>query len=248
MPLDGLAAAGAGGLDDFRVGAAREIVALLRQLADANTFVHLNGAGGRVLTTTLWAVDPVRGSMSFAADADEPDTQSLIEGDEAVVVAYLDSVKLQFDVHGLVLVRGPRGSTIGAALPPVIYRFQRRHAYRVRPLLRSVPLARVCHPTVAGAPLALRVIDVSIGGCALFLPDDAPALRPGVQLEGVAIELDADTRLIADLRLQHVTAINPDAHGTRLGCEFVQPSGDMLRALQRFIDQTQKRRRMMALD
>lgn len=247
MPLDGLAA-GAGGLDAFRVTAPREIVALLRQLADANTFVHLNAAGGRVLTTTLWAIDAERGTLSFAADADEPDTPSLIEGDEAVVVAYLDNIKLQFDVHGLVLVRGKRGSTIGAALPSVVYRFQRRHAYRVRPLLRSVPLARVAHPQVEQALLALRVIDVSIGGCALFLPDGVPPLRPGVQLERVAIELDADTRLVADLRLQHVTAINPDSHGTRLGCEFVRPSGDMLRALQLFIDQTQKRRRMMALD
>jgi flagellar brake protein len=34
----------------------------------------------------------------------------------------------------------------------------------------------------------------------------------------------------------------------RLGCEFNRPSGDMERTLQRFIDQTQKRRKLMALD
>ena len=34
----------------------------------------------------------------------------------------------------------------------------------------------------------------------------------------------------------------------RLGCEFVRAGGDALRALQRFIDQTQKRGKLLALD
>ena len=64
----------------------------------------------------------------------------------------------------------------------------------------------------------------------------------------VLVDLDADTRFHANLRLQHVTAITPDSKGVRLGCEFVNASSDALRNLQRYIDQTQKRRRLMALD
>jgi c-di-GMP-binding flagellar brake protein YcgR len=48
--------------------------------------------------------------------------------------------------------------------------------------------------------LALRVLDVSIGGCALLLPADVPALEPGVTLQGVEIELDADTRFVVTCR------------------------------------------------
>jgi c-di-GMP-binding flagellar brake protein YcgR len=40
----------------------------------------------------------------------------------------------------------------------------------------------------------LRVLDVSIGGCALFLPSDLPMVEPGIQVRGVQMALDPDTR------------------------------------------------------
>jgi c-di-GMP-binding flagellar brake protein YcgR len=91
------------------------------------------------------------------------------------------------------------------------------------------------------------VIDISIGGCALFLPVDVPAMNAGVLLPNVCIELDSDTRLDVNLRLQHVTSLNGEARGVRLGLEFVRAGGDALRTLQRFIDLTQKRGKLMAL-
>jgi c-di-GMP-binding flagellar brake protein YcgR len=247
MPLDALSAAH-GGLDDFRITSPREIAAMLRQFQDGNLLLNLNGSNGGMLSTTLWSVDAVKGKLSFSADADAPVTQQLVDSEEVVVVGYLDSIKVQFDVGNLVLVRSPGGSAISTAFPRELFRFQRRNAFRVRPLLRSTPLARVRHPAIAEMQLALRVLDVSIGGCALFLPDDVPAMQPGTVMNQVQMDLDADTRFHASLRLQHVTGINPDSGGVRLGCEFVNAGSDALRALQCFIDQTQKRRRLMALD
>jgi c-di-GMP-binding flagellar brake protein YcgR len=146
-------------------------------------------------------------------------------------------------------VRGNRASVLRCAAPRELFRFQRRDSYRVRPLMRSAPTASLLHPGAEPAlELALRVIDVSIGGCGLFLPDDLPMLQPGALLERVLIDLDADTRFQANLRLQHVTSINADARGLRVGCEFVRAGGEALRALQRFIDQTQKRGKLLALD
>jgi c-di-GMP-binding flagellar brake protein YcgR len=63
----------------------------------------------------------------------------------------------------------------------------------------------------------------------------------------VEIELDADTRFHVDLRLQHVTSLNGDGNGVRLGCEFVRVDPAAQRALQRFIDQTQKRGKLLSL-
>ena len=73
-------------------------------------------------------------------------------------------------------------------------------------------------------------------------------MNAGVLLQGVRIELDADTRLDVNLRLQHVTSLNAEARGVRLGFEFVRPGGDAVRTLQRFIDLTQKRGKLMALN
>jgi flagellar brake protein len=239
MPLESLSAQH-GGLDEFRITAPREITAMLKQFQDGNVLLNLNGSNGAMLSTTLWSLDPARGQLSFSADAGAPVTQRLIECDEAVAVGYLDSIKVQFDVQGLVLVRGVGGSAISARMP--------RELFRVRPLLRSSPVARVRHPAIAEMQLALRVIDVSIGGCALFLPEDVPAMQPGMVMNQVQIDLDADTRIIANLRLQHATVLNVEAKGAKLGCEFVQLGADGERTLQRFIDQTQKRRRLMSLD
>ena len=74
------------------------------------------------------------------------------------------------------------------------------------------------HPVIAEMRLALRVIDMSIGGCALFLPEDVPAMQPGMVMNQVQIDLDADTRIVANVRRQqHVSVLNPEAKGARLG-------------------------------
>ncbi|MBX3621902.1 MAG: flagellar brake protein [Rhizobacter sp.] len=217
-----------------------EILSVLKSLQGGNVLVNLNGSDGAAYTTTLWAVDPDRGMLSFSADEHSSQVQQLVEAEEAVAVAYLDSIKLQFDVSGLLLVHGGKTCALSCALPRVLYRFQRRAGYRVRPILRNTPVAKVRHPMIPDMALSLRVLDVSIGGCALFLPDDVPPLQPGVVLNGVQIELGLDTRLTTSLRLQHVTSLNQEAKGVRLGCEIVDPSADTLRSLQRYINQTQQ--------
>jgi c-di-GMP-binding flagellar brake protein YcgR len=173
--------------------------------------------------------------------------QRLAQCDEAVAVAYLDSVNLQFDLDDLVLVHGSHSCALRAQLPTVLYRFQRRASFRVRIFERRAPRAQLRHPSMPEMRLNLRIVDVSVGGCALVLPDDVPALQPGSRLGGVRIELDGDTSFDATLRLQHVSAMHGGGHGVRLGCEFIELQGQAQRALQRYIDLTQQRRRLLAL-
>ena len=246
MPLDALGGS-PGSLDEFRISAPREVAAMLRQLMDGSVELYLNAANGNVVHATIWTLDAERGNLGLSVDADDTNLQAMLESQEVVVVGYLDSVKLQFDANNLVLVRGERSSILSCALPRELFRFQRRSAYRVRPVMRSSPVARVRHTEIADMQLALRVLDVSIGGCALFLPDDVPPMQPGVVLNQVQIELDADTRFHVNLRLQHVTSLNSDSRGVRLGCEFVRADSNALRSLQRFIDQTQKRGRLLSI-
>lgn len=245
-PLDGMNHDD--GLDEFRVSSPREIQTLLRQLIDGSILLNLYASDGSVFTSAIWTLDSSRGTIGFNADPSDPAMQALLECGEGTVVGYLDSVKLQFDVHDLLLVHGNRASVLSCPAPLVMYRFQRRNTFRVRPLIRSSPTARLHHPALARTELALRVIDISIGGCALFLPEDVPTLPFGTLLQGVRIELDSDTRLEVNMRLQHVTAINAEARGVRLGFEFSRAGGDALRVLQRFIDLTQKRGKLMALN
>ena len=245
-PLDGMS--DHDGLDEFRVTSPREIQGLLKQLLDGSVLLNLNASDGSVFTSAIWTLDSTRGTIGFNADPNDPAMQALLECEDVVVVGYLDSVKLQFDVHDLVLVNGSRASVLSCPLPREVFRFQRRNAFRVRPLMRAAPTALFRHPDMPDNEISLRVIDVSIGGCGLFLPDDVPMINAGVLLQDVRVELDTDTKLALSMRLQHVTAINAEARGVRLGFEFKRVGGDSLRALQRFIDLTQKRGKLMALN
>ena len=245
------ALAASGGIDpyaEFRISQPREVAALLKQLAGDATPVVLSGPDAAGLTTVIWTVDSTQQRVNFSADADSPQVQRLIELEEATCVAYLDSVKLQFDVDHLVLVRGNTTCSLQADMPREMYRFQRRRSFRVRTLGRGTPTALLRHPSMPDMQLGLRVLDVSIGGCALMLPADVPPLSAGLEIRGVRIELDPDTRFDTDLLLHHVTVIQTPSRGSRLGCEFMHVQPQAQRALQRYIDQTQKRRRLLSLD
>lgn len=240
-----------GGADpwaEFRVSHPGEVVGLMRRLRDGQHAVNLNAPNGRMLSTVLWALDESSRRLNFALGAETSELPALIESEEVVAVAYLDAVKLQFELSGLVVVRSARSAALQAALPDVLYRFQRRQAYRVRPLVPSAPVARLRHPSMPEMVLELRVLDVSIGGCALQVPADVPPLQPGTLLSSVVVSLDPDTTFETAVQMQHVSAIEPDQRGVRMGCAWDRLSPSAERKLQLYIDQTQKRRRLLSLD
>jgi c-di-GMP-binding flagellar brake protein YcgR len=239
---------------DFRIRSEAERLRVLRELRDGNVPVMLGSPGGDMLMTTLWALDTPQRRMTFSADAGSALLARLVAFDEAVAVAYCDSVKLQFDLHDLVLVRGATASVLQSALPTEIYRFQRRSAYRVRPPQRRAPVARLRHPSIPEMALTLRILDVSVGGCALCLPADVPPLQAGTELGELRLELDAETQFACAATLRHVSSLggadrSPSGQpgGRRVGCEWRQLAGPAERVLQRWIDQAQKRRRLLAL-
>ena len=245
MPLAGLA----GELEEFRLDDPRAVAATLRRLCDGDVPLQLHAmTDAASIAATLWSADAQRATLGFAVDVDDASLPHLLESRTVAVVAYLDSVKIQFDVHDLVLVRGERSSILNASFPHELFRFQRRNAYRVRPPLRSKPIAHLRHTDIADMQLALPVVDISNGGCALFLPDDVPPMQIGGVMNRVRMDMDDETQFSVDLRLQHVTSLNAESGGARLGCEFVRADAMALRALQRFIDQAQKRSRLLALD
>lgn len=230
---------------EFRVGDPRERLRLLRDLRDATTPINLNAPDGSALAVTLWAVDDQLGRLNFATQTGLPQIDRLLDADEAVAVAYLESVKLQFDLLGFTLVRGHASAALQCAMPREIYRFQRRSAYRVRPRGHQVPAAALRHPALPEMQLTLRVLDLSIGGCALWLPQDVPPLQAGTQIGGAILALDAETRFETGLVLQHVSAQSEG--GARLGCEWRGLSAAAERVLQRWIDRSQQRTRLLSL-
>jgi len=244
-PLDAMEASS--GLGEFLIGSPAEIAALLKDCANGDVVLNLSSPRGAHYSSTVWAVDSARGQLSLTAEPNDVQVQNLLEDGEVVAVGYLEAVKLQFDLHDLMLVRSVGNCVLNARLPQRMYRFQRRSSFRVKPMGNASPVAALRHPAWPDMRLSLRVLDVSISGVALFLPDDMPPIEPGTTIGLAQIELDGDTRFGASLMVHHVTQLNHESNGGRLGCEFVkvEPGGE--RQLQRYIDQTQKRRRLLTL-
>lgn len=237
-------------LREFRVSEESVIIDLLKQLRDAAVTVNLFGPHGVVVNSSIWAVDPEQSRVVFSADGNDPKVQKLLSENETTAVGYLEAVKLQFEVHHMLLVRGPQSSALQASMPLHMYRFQRRNGYRVKPLERSTPTVQFIHPALPDKKLALRVMDVSIGGCALMLPHNVPPIPGEFLIEQARIDLDADTRFNVGLMVHHASPVHASDGallGSRLGCEWVRIDGGAQRALQRYIDQIQRRRRLLTL-
>jgi c-di-GMP-binding flagellar brake protein YcgR len=234
-------------IDEFRVANPVEVMALLRRLVDSAVLVQLSGPAGAAYTSTLWSADAAARRISLDVNPAHPQVAALIDGGEATAVAYLDAIKVQFDVHGLMLVHGQRASALQALLPDVMYRFQRREYFRVR--AREGAVAHLRHPLAPGPMLTLRVLDVSVGGCALALPPEAAPIPPGTVIDEVRLELDADTLFVAAIKVQHASSgFSGSPRGLRLGCAFHQLDGAPQRALQRCIDLTQRRQKFLTLE
>jgi c-di-GMP-binding flagellar brake protein YcgR len=235
---------------EFRVTNSGEIGAHLKRLLDGNVPINVSSPGGSSLITQLWAVDASKGIISFSVDAHQPGLQTLVAGDEGVAVAYQESVKFQFSLHGMVVVRGAQGAALQCSFPQSIYRFQRRSAYRVRAPEKGAPIVRMRHPEKPDLVISMRVLDISIGGCALLLPPGSPAVAEGSDIRGVRVDLDPETRFLTGISIRRASPLEGEGGeslGTRLGVEWLRLDGTAERALQLYIDSLQKRRRMMMM-
>lgn len=291
-PAASTAAAGAGagaatpeGLDEYRLDAPGEIQSWLRELMQARTRVQLSTPDGALLHTVLLALDAPQGVLTFEGPVDPAVTAPVLASMRVTATAYLDRIKLEFELPGLLAARDHGGEVLRAALPRHLYRFQRRQAYRVQSPGQLYPALRLNQPD----GLRIRVVNVSGGGLALQWPQAAgssatanaplgaagsatpgatpgtapgatvgvasraaptgsPATLPpppeaGAELTGT-LELEREVSFSALLRVQHVTPGEGQAPH-QLGCAFVSLAPSAARALQVFIDQAQKRERLM---
>ncbi|PTT76220.1 hypothetical protein DBR42_27245, partial [Pelomonas sp. HMWF004] len=132
--------------DDLRISAAAEIALYLQQLQRANARVQLTGPPGLSLSSRITTLAPDADLLGLEI-ATDPDgiSQVLVAGGEITAVAYLGTIKLQFELDGAVLVSGDQGAVLRSMLPTRMYRFQRRQSFRVQPASALYP--RVVLPT-----------------------------------------------------------------------------------------------------
>ncbi len=224
----------------FRIVDPREIVRTLRDLVNSPVPVHLSTDDGHQLRGSMQAVDSMRECLSVSVDPEHPDIESLAQSAEVMCVAFPGSVKLQFALSGLTMMRDDTQCSVGSTMPRELFRVQRRRAFRVRLPHNGTACATFSHPGSRSTKLSLKVLDISTSGCALMLPQDSLPFPAGVRIDLTYLELDDDTHFTTSMMVHHVVSVSG---GWRLGCEFAGLDGRFERALQRFVDLVQRRQR-----
>lgn len=225
--------------NDFRVSAPSEILSLLRTLQAQNTRINMSAPNGANLSSSLLGIDTERATLSFDAAPSNEQLQALLSAGEITAVAYLEQIRLQFELENPVLIN----AVLRCSSPSVMYRFQRRQTFRVQSSLRT-PQVRLIHPLKPDLPLSLRILDLSLGGVALLLPADVEPFPPDCVLPSVQVILARDIRFQTSLRLKNARPIDEQGN-IQLGCHFMQLDAEATLFLQRYIDQTQILGRML---
>jgi flagellar brake protein len=222
-----------------------EIALWLAQVRDGDLPVVLRGAGDAQVTGTLWAVDREASRLCFGVDEKAPALQALLQGSAINASTEVDRIGLEFELQRPLLVRSASGCALQTALPTSMARHQRRNSYRVRSGQRVGPSVRLQLPGHTHEALNLRVLDISIGGCSLLLPSTLPVPQLGFSFKAVRVEMGPGASFTADMAL-HVVRTASGSQEFHLGCEWQRMDGAAQRSLQRYIDDTQRRRRSLA--
>ena len=152
------------------------------------------------------------------------------------MVGYLESVKLQFDLQqpGAGARRRAPARSRHALAAPCCTAFNAAAAFRVRHAgQRRTPTATGAPPgsIARHAPCALRVLDVSVGGCALFAARPmSRRLQPQASSSNRRAAWSSTPMRAFDASLTPATrqrrhGQRPDSKGVRLGCAFVKLDG-----------------------
>lgn len=233
-------------LGNFQVQAPSEIMALLRTLQQQQTRISLSAPNGASLSCCLAAIDAERSALSLGVEPADAQLQALLSADEITAVAYLDQIRLQFELDCPVLIQGATGvqtTLLRCPSPSLMYRFQRRQSFRVQSSLRT-PQVQLTHPLRPDLRLSLRILDLSLGGLGLLLPAEVEAFPPGCELASVQVTLARDIRFQTGMRLQNARPLVGTGN-TQLGWVFTQLDAQATLHLQRYIDQAQIFGRMM---
>lgn len=232
---------------DYRVHSRREIVALLRQIAEKHQLVRLLVRGeADVCVTSILEVDPDGDALVLDRPIDRDQHRRLLDGGKVACETSLDKIRILFNLEGLHETSFEGGVAIGADIPEAMVRLQRREYYRMEtPVTNPVRVLVPLPPELGGGTQAFPLADISCGGIALL--DNKLVLGEtavGQKFPGCRIELPEIGPVETGLEVrnqQDLTLLN-NKTSRRLGCQFDNISRGNLANVQRYITKLERER------
>ena len=228
--------------NDFILRDEKEILAVLRDVVDRRSRVALyyNDDNSMVLTLLLAADES---GVWVDAAASPIDNRHIERSNRIVFISTHNQAKVQWVSAEVTQGLFQNRSAFFLPLPRRLLRLQRRNYYR---LLNREPDALKCyihaHPQRARTRHELTIMDLSIGGVALVCVQDDVRLEVGKRYTDCEIELPGIGSIHPVIEVKSLFEVT-DRSGEvkrRAGCEFIQPNGDIVMKLQRYVAQVQQ--------
>jgi flagellar brake protein len=224
-------------LDRFALQGRDAVAALLRELKERGSLVTLyfDDAAGFTVGNLL-DVDAARDAIVLDCAGDVGVQRSIAQAGDIVVVAFLDTTKIQFTLADAEPVDHEGRAAFRLRLPRRVLRIQRRGGPRRTPHGDRPATCRVPVPGSVDQYEPVRVLDISPGGLAVLATPRLFELSRDQVVGPCRLDLPDVGQIGVALRVRYLEAWPGELGGRRCGCEFVDLGDGARRSLQRYLD------------
>lgn len=231
---------------DFEVGSRREIVALLRGIAEQKQIVHMAVRGAdEIGITSILDVDGDAGVVLLDRPVEHEHTARLLAGGELSFETSLDKIRIFFNADGLQPTVHLGLPALKMTLPASLIRLQRREFYRMAtPLANPVRVLIPLPAAIGGGEVAFPLADISVGGIAILDNQFTLGDTIGKDYPHCRLELPELGNVTTGLQIRNthdITLLNNKTN-RRLGCQFTDMSRGAAAAVQRYITKLERER------
>ncbi|MFL6659892.1 MAG: flagellar brake protein [Massilia sp.] len=231
---------------DFEITSRREIVALLRGIAEKKQLIRMLIHGeADVCVTSILDVDPDTESLILDCSINKEQNLRALAANKLSFETSLDKIRILFAAEQLTLTDFHDGPALRMDLPDSMIRLQRREYYRMatpvsNPVRVHIPIADENGSSLGAFALA----DISCGGIAIL--DHKLELDNTIGRNHIGCRIDLPDVGTVTMTLQvrnsmELTLLNNKTN-RRLGCAFVSLSRAGLAQVQRYITKLERER------
>ena len=226
----------------------REILLILEEVIDRRALItlHFNQGDDHVVTTLLH-LNPEFEELVFDGAARSELNALLLQSRRMTFVSFVDHIKIQFQTQGAQLTSFEGRPALRCRVPDSILRLQRRDAFRV-PTPKAGPL--YCEIDVPDTGITRFMVgDLSVGGISMIAGPRTLEFKPGATFDKCRIDLPGHGAFTAALEIRHGSGTSRDGRGNlrhHYGCQFLNLAGPVVNLIQRYINQLERSRRMLA--
>jgi c-di-GMP-binding flagellar brake protein YcgR len=228
----------------YLVSHTAEIERILREVMEGKNIVALYGENGKqFLLSTLVAIEANKGYLLFEQGVDAAMNASLLGSKECTFASTHDQVHIQFSSAKIEATKLGQEAVFRVPLPRELLRLQRREYYR---LVTSVINPVKCLINTGTGLMESVVVDISIGGVGVLAYPEEGRLKAGETFHGCRITLPGTGEFAVGLNV--CTTFEITLKNGRLthraGCQFIDLPASVETAIQRYIIQVDRERRV----